>query len=164
MEMNNNSANRSCDPFIRRCRLRIGAGILAVLLGAAASGTAMAGIYEAFPLLCPEPQARSFLFCFYQGTGIGLILAGILQIVRNRSFLKNPKRMKKRKIREMDERVRTIGTRSWAYAGYSLFLLLYAGILVSGFVSITAVRLLLCVMAAFAALLGIWRVILGQKM
>ncbi len=49
--------------------------------------------------------------------------------------------MKKRKIREMDERVRTIGTRSWAYAGYSLFLLLYAGILVSGFVSITAVRL-----------------------
>ena len=90
--------------------------------------------------------------------------AGILQIVRNRSFLKNPERMKKRKIREMDERVRTIGTRSWAYAGYSLFLLLYAGILVSGFVSITAVRLLLCVMAAFAALLGIWRVILGQKM
>ena len=34
MEMNNNNANRSCDPFIRRCRLRIGAGILAVLLGA----------------------------------------------------------------------------------------------------------------------------------
>lgn len=131
MEMNNNSANRSCDPFIRRCRLRIGAGILAVLLGAAASGTAM---------------------------------AGILQIVRNRSFLKNPERMKKRKVWEMDERVRTIGTRSWAYAGYSLFLLLYAGILVSGFVSITAVRLLLCVMAAFAALLGIWGVILGQKM
>lgn len=163
MEMDKNSTNRNCDPFIRRCRLRIGAGVLAVLLGAAASGAAMAGIYEAFPLLCPEPGARSFLFCFYQGTGIGLILVGIQQIVRNRSFLKDPERMKKRKVWEMDERVRTIGTRSWAYAGYSLFLLLYVGILVSGFVSITAVRLLLCVMAVFVALLGIWKVILGQK-
>ena len=62
MKMNNNSANRSCDPFIRRCCLANRRRDLSRSLRAAASGTAMAGIYEAF--LCPEPQARSFCFAF----------------------------------------------------------------------------------------------------
>lgn len=57
---------------------------------------------------------------FYYGTGLGLIIAGVLLILRNRSYLKDPERRRQQEIREFDERSQAIGTKSWAYAGYSL--------------------------------------------
>lgn len=159
------SMENSCRTrFVRRCRLRILLGTAALLLGAAALTAALTSAAAQLPILYLEPESRSFMTSFYYGTGLGLIIAGVLLIVRNRSYLKNPDRMRRQEIREFDERSQAIGTRSWAYAGYSLFILLYVMILLSGFVSILMVKLLLCIMAAFAGLLGIWRMILSRSM
>ena len=129
--MKTNSQTR----LIRRCRLRIFLGSAALILGAAALTAALASSAGASPILYLEPESRSFMTSFYYGTGLGLIIAGVLLILR-----------------------------SWAYAGYSLFILLYVMILLSGFVSVLMVKLLLCIMAAFAGLLIIWRMILSRRM
>lgn len=146
--------------LVRRCRLRIFLGAAALILGAAA----LASSAGASPILYLEPESRSFMTSFYYGTGLGLIIAGVLLILRNRSYLKDPERRRQQEIREFDERSQAIGTKSWAYAGYSLFILLYVMILLSGFVSVLMVKLLLCIMAAFAGLLIIWRMILSRRM
>lgn len=160
--MKDSMENRNTIRFVRRCRLRILLGTAASLLGAAALAAARHTVQ--LPILYLEAQSRSFMMNFYYGTGIGLIIAGILMILRNRSYLRSPDRMKQQEIREFDERSQAIGTRCWAYAGYSLFILLYVMILLSGFVSILLVKLLLCIMAVFAGLLGIWKIILSRKM
>ena len=158
--MKTNSQTR----LIRRCRLRIFLGSAALILGAAALTAALASSAGASPILYLEPESRSFMTSFYYGTGLGLIIAGVLLILRNRSYLKDPERRRQQEIREFDERSQAIGTKSWAYAGYSLFIFLYVMILLSGFVSILMVKLLLCIMAAFTGLLGIWRMILSRRM
>ena len=155
--MKNNGQTR----LVRRCRLRIFLGAAALILGAAALTAALASSAGASPILYLEPESRSFMTSFYYGTGLGLIIAGVLLILRNRSYLKDPER---RRQQEFDERSQAIGTKSWAYAGYSLFILLYVMILLSGFVSVLMVKLLLCIMAAFAGLLIIWRMILSRRM
>ena len=145
--MKNNGQTR----LVRRCRLRIFLGAAALILGAAALTAALASSAGASPILYLEPESRSFI-------------AGVLLILRNRSYLKDPERRRQQEIREFDERSQAIGTKSWAYAGYSLFILLYVMILLSGFVSVLMVKLLLCIMAAFAGLLIIWRMILSRRM
>ena len=135
-----------------------------MILGAAALTAALTSSAGASPILYLEPESRSFMTSFYYGTGLGLIIAGVLLILRNRSYLKDPERRRQQEIREFDERSQAIGTKSWAYAGYSLFILLYVMILLSGFVSVLMVKLLLCIMAAFAGLLIIWRMILSRRM
>lgn len=158
--MKNNGQTR----LVRRCRLRIFLGAAALILGVAAPTAALASSAGASPILYLEPESRSFMTSFYYGTGLGLIIAGVLLILRNRSCLKDPERRRQQEIREFDERSQAIGTKSWAYAGYSLFILLYVMILLSGFVSVLMVKLLLCIMAAFAGLLIIWRMILSRRM
>lgn len=150
--------------FIRRCRLRILLGTAALISGTAALTAALTSAAGNLPILYLEPESRSFMTSFCYGTGLGLIIAGVLLILRNRSCLKDPERMKQQEIREFDERSQAIGTRSWAYAGYSLFILMYIMVLISGFISILMVKLLLCIMAAFAGLLVIWRIILSRRM
>ena len=162
--MRESMKTRSQNRFTRRCRLRIFTGAAALILGAAALTAALASLSGTLPILYPEPESRGFMTNFYYGTGLGLIIAGVLLILRNHSCLKNPERRKQQEIREFDERSQAIGTRSWAYAGYSLFILLYVMILLSGFINVLIVKLLLCIMAAFVGLFLIWRMILSRRM
>ena len=45
-----------------------------------------------------------------------------------------------------------------------MFLLLYLGVLVSGFVSMTVSKVLLATVAVFAVLLGVSRLVIGRRM
>ena len=45
-----------------------------------------------------------------------------------------------------------------------MFLLLYLGVLVSGFVNMTVSRVLLATVAVFAVLLGVSRLVIGRRM
>ena len=106
--MKNNGQTR----LVRRCRLRIFLGAAALILGAAALTAALASSAGASPILYLEPKSRSFMTSFYYGTGLGLIIAGVLLILRNRSYLKDPERRRQQEIREFDERSQAIGTKS----------------------------------------------------
>ena len=90
--------------------------------------------------------------------------AGAVTAVRNLHYLRSPESRRKKEIYETDERNRLIGLRCWAYSGYAMFLLLYAGVLAAGFMSMTAVKVLLTVIALYAALLLIFRILLQRSM
>ena len=101
---------------------------------------------------------------FYGSLGAGLMAGGILSVRRNRRYLKDPALRKRQEVAENDERNRLLGLRCWAYSGYTMFLLLYVGILVSGFVDRTAAMVLLTVTGVYALVLLVFRVFLQKVM
>ena len=87
-----------------------------------------------------------------------------MTVINNIRYLKKPELKKKRKIYETDERNRMIGLRCWAYTGYTMMLGLYIGILAGGFISLTVLKTLLAVLAVYAVILGIFKIILQRVM
>ena len=109
-------------------------------------------------------QEGSDMRQMYTCLGIGLAAGGIGMAVKNRMILKNPDLKRTREIMEKDERNRAIGLRCWACTGYTMFLLLYLGILAGGFLDEMIVHVLLVVEALYALLLLGFRLLLQRKM
>ena len=101
---------------------------------------------------------------FYLVLGAALMAASLVQIYRTRRCLRDPELKKAKQLAESDERNRLIGLKCWAVSGYAMFLLLYLGVLVSGFVNMTVSRVLLATVAVFAVLLGVSRLVIGRRM
>lgn len=150
--------------FEKRCRNRIIVGSVMAVLGAVTFALAfLMDLVPAFVVLL-EPGWSDFVPGFYTGIGGGFLRAGVITVVKNYRYLKNPELNKKRKIYETDERNRMLGLRCWAYAGYSMFLFLYIGVIVSGFISVTAMKVLLGVAGMYGVLLLVFRRILQKCM
>lgn len=149
--------------FEKRCRNRIVFGICFILLGAAAIGLSFAVRNRAMVMYL-EQGYRDFMPGFYGGTGFGLAASGVISIIRNLQYLRNPELKEKRRIYETDERNRMLGLRCWAYTGYTMMLMLYIGVLVSGFISMTVAKTLIFVAALFAVLLLVFRGLLQKVM
>ena len=98
-------------------------------------------------LLCG--RSGEFAENFYLYSGIAIIVCGFLIARKNRKLLSFQQELSKMEIREEDERFRSIGTRSWAMAGYVMMLGLYGAILVFVAVDGQVARTLLLVMLAF---------------
>lgn len=148
--------------FEKRCRTRIMLGAAIAILGAV---TLLLPIFvKQIPVLYLEPGGRHFVSGFYTGIGAGFLAAGAITALKNYLYLKKPELKKTREIYETDERNRMIGLRCWAYAGYSMFLALYIGVVISGFISLTAMKVLLAVAAVFSLLLLIFRGLLQKFM
>ncbi len=149
--------------FEKRCRRRILVQKLLFLLGALAVFASL--MYEKWmPVLYLEQGGREYVEEFYQVLGIALMAASLVQMYRTRRCLRDPELKKAKQLAENDERNRLIGLKAWAVSGYAMFLLLYLGVLVSGFVSATVSRVLLVTVAVFAAVLGISRLVIGRQM
>lgn len=146
--------------FEKRCKTRITVGSLAAVLGAA---TLLLPLPALRPLFL-DPGYQDHVTSFYTGIGAGLLAAGLMIVWKNLRYLKNPELKKKREIYETDERNRMLGLRCWAYAGYSMFLVLYLGVIVSGFISLTAMKVLCTVAAVYALLLLVFRRLLQSVM
>lgn len=135
--------------FESRCRTRIKVGLGIVVLGLLSLAVMALGGQDT---------------AFYGSLGAGLMAGGILSVRRNRRYLKDPALRKRQEVAENDERNRLLGLRCWAYSGYTMFLLLYVGILVSGFVDRTAAMVLLTVTGVYALVLLVFRVFLQKVM
>lgn len=149
--------------FEKRCRNRIVVGVIFMALGMAALILAVIA-KDRVMVLYLEPGYTDFVPGFYGGTGTGLVAAGIISIIRNRKYLKNPELGKKQKIYETDERNRMMGLRCWAYTGYTMMLTLYVGILVSGFISLTVSKTLMMVTAFYAVVLFLFKRMMQKAM
>lgn len=101
---------------------------------------------------------------FYRGTGGGLIAASIITIIRNILLLKNKEALKQREIYESDERNCMIGLKSWSYAGYAMFLLLYIALLFAGCMNVIVMNTILVILAVFALCLFVSKSILKAIM
>ncbi len=135
--------------FESRCRTRIKVGLGITVLGLLSLAVMALGGQDT---------------AFYGSLGAGLMAGGILSVRRNRRYLKDPALRKRQEVAENDERNRLLGLRCWAYSGYTMFLLLYVGILVSGFVDRTAAMVLLTVTGVYALVLLVFRVFLQKVM
>ena len=139
--------------FVKICKIRIKVGMSLMLLGFLSITIAFIG-----------QQEGSDMRQMYTCLGIGLAAGGIGVAVKNRMILKNPDLKRTREIMEKDERNRAIGLRCWACTGYTMFLLLYLGILAGGFLDEMIVHVLLVVEALYALLLLGFRLLLQRKM
>lgn len=101
---------------------------------------------------------------FYTGLGSSIIAACVVNIIKNIRLLKNKDALKHREIYEFDERNRMIGLKSWSYAGYAMFLLLYIALLFAGVINIIIMKTILGILAAFAVCLLISRCVLKKIM
>ena len=139
--------------FEKICKIRIKVGMSLMLLGFLSITIAFIG-----------QQEGSDMRQMYTCLGIGLAAGGIGVAVKNRMILKNPDLKRTREIMEKDERNRAIGLRCWACTGYTMFLLLYLGILAGGFLDEMIVHVLLVVEALYVLLLLGFRLLLQRKM
>lgn len=135
--------------FESRCRTRIKVGLGIAVLGLLSLAVMALGGQDT---------------AFYGSLGAGLMAGGILSVRRNRRYLKDPALRKQQEVAENDERNRLLGLRCWAYTGYTMFLLLYVGILVSGFVDRTAAMVLLTVTGVYALVLLVFRIFFQKVM
>lgn len=95
-------------------------------------------------------EMSDYISGFYTGMGTGLVVGGIMLIVRNVRVLKDEKLMKEREIYENDERNRMIGLKTWSYTGYIMLLVLYAGMLVGGFIGELVLNTILVIIGIYS--------------
>jgi len=150
--------------FTKRCKLRIVYSIVLIILGLLALAVSSGYGTIIVPMTPVTEESLDFIRGFYTGIGFGLVAAASITIFRNIQLLKNKELQKARALYENDERNRLIGTKCWAYAGYAMFLFLYVGILVGGMISMTVLKVLLCVLGAYGGFLLIFRMILRKVM
>lgn len=149
--------------FEKKCKTRITASCFLMALGVITITLSfLAG--DQIPVLYMAADHYDFIPGFYMGTGFGLFFAAAATIIKNVRYLKKPEIRKEREIYETDERNRMLGLRSWAYAGYTMLLLLYIGILISGFISILILKTLLIILAVYVVVLFVFRMILQKTM
>ena len=149
--------------FEKKCKTRITASCFLMALGVITIALSfLAG--DQIPVLDMAADHYDFIPGFYMGTGFGLFFAAAATIIKNVRYLKKPEIRKEREIYETDERNRMLGLRSWAYAGYTMLLLLYIGILISGFISILILKTLLIILAVYVVVLFVFRMILQKTM
>ncbi len=101
---------------------------------------------------------------YYTGLGFGVIAAAVITLVKNVLLLRNPEKLKARQIYESDERNKMIGLKTWSWAGYAMFILLYIAQMVAGVFNVVVMNTLLVVLAVFALSLFVCRVVLTKIM
>ena len=101
---------------------------------------------------------------YYTGLGFGVTAAAIITIIKNVLLLKNPEKLKSREIYESDERNKMIGSKTWAWAGYAMFIILYVAQMVAGMYNVLIMNTLLVVLAVFALCLFVSGTILRKVM
>lgn len=101
---------------------------------------------------------------YYTGLGYGVIAAAVITLIKNLLLLKNSEKLKEREIYEADERNKMIGLKTWSWAGYAMFILLYIAQMVAGVFNVVIMNTLLVVLAVFALCLFVCRVVLTKMM
>ncbi|MCI7796235.1 hypothetical protein [Porcincola intestinalis] len=149
------------EDFEKSYKIRAAAGLAVAVLGMIP--LILSTLFESsFPIFLSDAASVDFIRGFYRGTGLGLAAAGIITCIQNFRYLKNKELFKKKSVEESDERNRLIGLRCWALAGYTMFLFLYLAMLAAGLYSVTVLKVLLAVTAAFAFLLLVYRIMLQR--
>ncbi len=93
---------------------RIYVSIMWIIIGVTLIGLAFAGIVDEF----------------WNGMGSGLLVIGVIQVIRFYRFQKNAAYREKIEIEEADERNHFIRNKAWAWAGYMFVLITAVAVIV----------------------------------
>lgn len=140
----------------KKIKLRIVYCVVLIVLG-------VASLYVGYFVPLQSGDAE-YSAGYYTGLGFGVIAAAIITIIKNIRMLKNPEKLKEREIYESDERNKMIGLKTWSYAGYAMFILLYVAQMIAGVFSVVVMNTLLAVLGVFALSLFVSRIVLNKIM
>lgn len=73
-----------------------------------------------------------YMVGFYSGTGVGLFFAGIILLISHYRLLKNEEKLKENRLKESDERLKEISQKAFKVATFTMFIVMYVGIMVMG--------------------------------
>lgn len=116
-------------------------------------------------LILVKPETlESYTAGFYTGVGTGLILGGLIGILKIRKTLKNEEAVKKARLTETDEREQAISSRALHATLKLLLLSIYLLLLLCSFVTIKSVTVLALLVCIFMLSYLISRKIYSQRM
>ena len=144
-------------PFRKKVILKIKASVLVIILGALAIG---ALFYT--NNLVTEGHDESFRNGFYLGTGLGLIASGAITITMCLRLLKNNEKFKKAEISDSDERERFIVAQSGMWSIFYMYVLLFAGTVISGLYNHLVFLTLLCTLGVFG-MITLFSLVIARK-
>ena len=101
---------------------------------------------------------------FYLGFSCGLALAGVVVLIRSQYLLSHPQAQKRARVKERDERERSLTVQAFYLAGLVTFYLCIAALLVAVAVNRTVAVVLLAVLAVYAAVCLIVRLVLSKTL
>jgi len=116
-------------------------------------------------LILVKPETlESYTAGFFSGVGTGLILSGLLGILKIRSTLKDEAKLKQARLTETDEREQAISAKAIQTTLKLMLLSIYLLILLCAFVAIKAVTVLWLLVCIFLLSYLISRKIYSQRM
>lgn len=142
--------------FEERMKIRNLYCVLLIVLGVASIVVSMIGV--------TLPENQDFSLGFYSGLGFALIVSAIITLIKNKRMMNDPEKRKAREIYEKDERNRMIGLKTWSYAGYTMFVLLYVAMLVAGMINTVVMQTILIIIAVYALCILIFTKLLQKNM
>ena len=101
---------------------------------------------------------------FYLGAACGICLGALILMIRIQYLITHPEARKKARIREQDEREKTIISQSFQFAGIFTFFSAAASTFVLAAVSREAVAVILTVMAVYAIVFLLANFYLSKKL
>ena len=107
-------------------------------------------------------EKHDFSSGFYTGVGFALIASAIITLIKNKRLMNDPEKRKEREIFEDDERNKMIGLKTWSYAGYTMFVILYIAMLIFGFFNTVIMMTLMVTIGVFALCILIFTKILKK--
>jgi hypothetical protein len=115
-------------------------------------------------LICDSDVLPAFARGFYLGGASGICLGAVFLLIRMQVLLSNPEARKKAKIKEQDEREKTIVNQAFQFAGIFTFFACAASLFVLVAVSLEAATAILVVVAVFAVTWLLANLYLSKKM
>jgi len=99
---------------------------------------------------------------FYIGTGLGLICAGLVTLIKNVLCLKNKENFKIAETAYNDERNKFIKNKMWSISGIVMLFALYIALLISGLFNIIVLKTLVIVLGTFGIIILITKIVLNK--
>lgn len=73
-----------------------------------------------------------YVLGIYFGAGVGMVLAGVLRLIKSRQICKDEEKLKQARLELSDERIQEISSKAFRMASWILVIVMYAGILIGG--------------------------------
>lgn len=105
-----------------------------------------------------------YLLGLYFGAGIGLILAGIIRLIRNKRLRGDEEKLKQARLEMSDERIQTISSRAFRMAAWVMLIAMYLGVMIGGIFYPVLPKIMCCMICLFCVSYSICYYIFEKRM
>lgn len=99
--------------------------------------------------LCMDAVISEHILGFYTGVGTGLVVVGIIMLIKNKMLLGNEEKLKENRLSNTDERIQAIGNKAFRVATFVMLIAIYATALIGGIFIPEIIQILIFIVCAF---------------